>query len=270
MLLRPYLRLALARLVVGAVGSLLFVMLLHMIVSSDNPADLGVFWHHFCGCPADSRDAGILLAAPNFLVIILAIGMSLNPGTVALPGQQNERRFLLTRPVSRLAIQFVPWAFSFAVFALFPAIFLLLLLGWLQLVHAPSLAHLVAVAELVPSAANLGPHPSLPQLASALHVGRRYLAAISVGLAVDAIFSAQRWFAISPRKPVRVAAALMGLLYFLPTLLLRSRSFFSDFLFVADKHHLDYLPSPLGIGVCLAIAALFLAVTAFTLREVEL
>jgi len=116
-----------------------------------------------------------------------------------------------------------------------------------------------------------GPHPSLLQLASALHLGRRYLAAVSVGLSVYAVFASQRWFAVSPRKTLRTATAFMGLLYFLPTFLLRDSGMFATLMLISrSRHNLSYLPSNHGIALHLAIAAAFIAATGFTLREVEL
>jgi hypothetical protein len=65
---------------------------------------------------------------------------------------------------------------------------LLPLLGWLvlpaclRLLHSPWLTHMLAIAEFMPSASELGPNPGLVPLQGALHFCRRYFAAVSLGL----------------------------------------------------------------------------------------
>ena len=270
MLFRPFLHLYRKQLIWSACLSLAAVLLFHMIVSSESPTDIGVFWHHFCGCPADPDDTRILFMSVNFLMFLLgaAFGINANPNNRILVA--NRARFLLTRPVSRLALQIYPLVISATAIIVFPAAAWLLLLGWLRLVGAPSLGHLTALAELIPAASRLGDHPSLFSVLSALHFGRLYLGQVSAGLALYTLFASQSWLILSPRKWLVIPGALIGALFFLSYLALRIRWVSISCFLMWPKQTLYALPSTLNITLHFAFIALMLVLAGFCIREAEL
>jgi hypothetical protein len=274
MMLRAFLLINRKRLITAAIASVALVMITHVWVSADSLSAIpGVFWHHFCGCPPEADDAATLLRSFSILssFIGLTLGFNMIANTTNSNLALNTRRFLLTRPVSRLGLQIYPLLIAFAAIALFPIATWGLLLLWLKLVHAPTLGHLVALIKLVPNVASLGPHPTLESLVSAAQFGRVYLAAVSVGLLSYAFFDAARWFLISPRPWLRWFAAVSMFFVWAPNLLPRSWSIGpSIFLIAPHGAGLTYIPSTLGIMVHLASALLLLYLAQFTLREAEL
>src|ERR1700742_1182805 len=96
------------RFIVSFAISLLFVLLLHIFVSGESITDIGVFWHHFCGCPVDPADFQVLL---NFPVIAGLVGFIFGLTTTApitktqsSLSSQPTNLFLFTRPVSRATV----------------------------------------------------------------------------------------------------------------------------------------------------------------------
>ena len=271
MLLRPFLNLYRKQLIWGAGFSLAAVLLFHIIVSAQSLTDIGVFWHHVCGRPVNPNNTRLLFISFSFLMFFLGMLFGLTPATankVLVP--PSKARFLLTRPASRFAIQFYPFAISAAAIILFPAAAWLLLLGWLRLVEAPSLDHLTALAELIPAASTLGVHPSLSSVLLALHFGRFYVAEVSVGLSMYALFASQAWLVLSPRKWLSIPGSFIGVLLFTWYFALRIDWVAESCLLLWSKHSLYAFPSTLNITLHFAFIALMLSLTAFSIREAEL
>jgi hypothetical protein len=146
-----------------------------------------------------------------------------------------------------------------------------LLVGWLRLVHAPSLGHLAALVGLMPGAAQAGPHASLWNLAWAVKMGRLYAASVSVGLLLYALFNGSRWFLVSPRGWLRIAGAVWMMSVWLVAILPKSWRVGPAILLIqAGKGGLGYVPSDLGIGLHFAAAAVLLVAAYWTMREAEL
>jgi hypothetical protein len=272
MFLRPWLLRYRSRLILAAIASLAGVLFVFYWTSAENLTDYGVFWHHFCGCPPDPDDTGILMG--NVIFLCFAIGLILgfpNGSTAsAAASGRGEVSFLLTRPVVRQAVLLCPVAIAVIAMVLFPGMAYLLLFGWLHLVHAPSLGHLLALIELLPSASGLGPHPSLGAVLGAIDLPRRYLAAISVGLCGYALMACQRWLILSPNKWVKVTGAASSF-----TLLLLCQPFIGrrlgTGLFLASHRGatLTYLPSTLGIALHFAFFTAVLYACWRVLRSAE-
>jgi len=261
MLLRPYLLLYCKRLIVSAVMSLGCALLTLFMTSGRLMTSAG-------------GDARKLLNPFLFASVLLSIilGVSSGFGVVPTPGFQGEVRFLLTRPTARRTLILQPLWLSALAFAILPGLAWLLVLGWLKLVHAPALDHLVALVEMVPSASTLGPHPSFISLMSALHMGRRFVAGLSVGLSLYAIFVSQRWLRLSRNQLLRALSWLIFLLFYLPMAsVFISPSFFTPvFLTGLKNSDLSYLPSSLGITLHFVFAAAVLLGSWRLLRQVEL
>ena len=191
MFTRPYFLLYRKRLIVAAIVSLLFAVLIFSLTSAESFLDFRVFWDRYCGCPLDPKDARLLSAPfdlPSFILPVI-LGISVGFAGATTPGLQGNTRFLLTRPTPRITLILQPLLLSALALAILPSLGWLLLLGWLKLVHAPALGHLLALVKMVPSASALGPHPSFLDVLSALHMGRRFVAGLSVGLSFYAIFA---------------------------------------------------------------------------------
>jgi hypothetical protein len=220
MLVRPYLILLRGRLIFVTICSMLVVLTAFCLTSAENLMDIGVFWHHFCGCAPDPKDVRILLYSCTVICFYMGAalgivtGLSLNAGGAGLAGTGSgpivagDTRFLLTRPIRRGAALLHQLAIAATAVTLIPALSYLVLLGWLRLVHAPALGHLAADMALIPSVAMLGPQPSFFRLLAAAHLWRFYLAAISIGLCTYAITAAQRWAVLSPHKWLRLLAII--------------------------------------------------------------
>jgi hypothetical protein len=263
MLLRPWLFYYRRRLITAAIFSVVAACLTYMWVTADGFSDVGVFWHSFCGCPVDPDDAHFLLNNLSFDTFILAIIFGfLSPGATNAGTNLPEGpfkaigRFFLTRPISRSDAFLVPQAIALASIALLPLLAFLLLFGWLRLVHAPSLHHLLATLQVIPAASALGPHPTLVQLLGALSAARRYLAAVSVGFSAFAILASQQWLMLSANKKLNALGVLPLLLLFVPATRLMGRHA-SGFVFLAPNRdtYLTYLPSTLAISLHFAVAA---------------
>jgi hypothetical protein len=273
MLLRPYILLYRKRLIASAVFSLLCAVVILFMTSAQSLTDIGVLWHHFCGCPLDPNDARNLVNPFLLTSLVLPIILGLSFGSVIAPTPSfpGETRWLLTRPTPRRALILQPLFICTLALAILPAFGWLLLLGWLKLVHAPALAHILALTEMVPSASNLGPHPSFFTLMSALHMSRRFIANLSVGLSIYAIFASQRWLLLNPKPGVRFLGLIILLLIYVPVARLVSPSFFSALLFWAPKGAgLTYLPSNVGIALHFIFAAAVLFGSWRLLGQVEL
>jgi hypothetical protein len=269
MLLRPFLIYYRRRLIFVFVRVLLGVLLVFMMISGQRLFDLGVFWNHSCDCAAHPTDARILLAISSILCGF--VGLSF--GLPSVRGTPNEARFFLERPVSRTALQGYPLAIAAVAIGLVPALCWVTLLGWLRLVHAPTLEHLAAIVELVPAASQLGANPSARELFDALHLVRRFVAAVSVGLVIYAALAAGRCFTISRRKRIRQIGYLC--LVFGPIMLLWvpfyiKGAFFSALLLWPEKlSDLSYVPSVEGIALHFLFAAACICAHFVVLRDVE-
>jgi hypothetical protein len=268
------------RVLTVAISSLLMTCLAHLWVSGDGFNDFGIFWHGFCGCPVDPRDAFVLLNLPPFTALIAGFVFGyLSPGAVALPaaagipGNQLKalNRFFLTRPVSRRNAFFFPAAIAMTTIVLLPAAAFLLLVGWLSLVHAPSLHHLMATIRIIPAVSQLGQHPTFLQVLGAVSAPRRYLAALSVGFCAYALLSSQQWMMLSPSKKINALGIFSALLLFVPMWRVFGHQT-ADMMFLAPGHGtpLAYLPSVLGIALHFAIAAAILTGCWRILRTAEL
>jgi hypothetical protein len=264
MTLRPYLMLYRGRFIAGSIVAISTVVLTLTIMGS-----------HFCDCPPDGpfRSLLIPMALSDILCATMAVVFGL---AVATRGSDapNEARFLLTRPLSRIALQFYPLAISVGAMALLPVLSWAVILGGMAAVHARALENMAAAARLIPAVAALGPHPSFLQAMSALDVGRRYFAALSVGLTVYGPLAAQRWFLLSRRKSIRIVGGLTALIIPLPMVLvpfiIRGSSFVSWLLLLPlQQSGLTYLPSRAGIALHLAFASAWVCGTFFALHEVE-
>ena len=280
MLLRPWLLYYRHRLLASAILSLILVCAAHVLVSGDGPLDFGIFWHGFCGCPVDPSDAYFLLNLPPFLALCIGLifgfmapGASGYAGGSQVPGGHFKAlsRFFLTRPVSRANFFFSSQIIAVTAIAVFPTLAILLLIGWLRLVHAPSLEHLMATIRVIPAVSALDQHATVTQLFSALSAPRRYLAGLSVGVCAYAIFSSTRWLLISPDKRVNVLGVFPIFLMFAPIWLIVGRHT-SNLIFLAPRTGtpLTYLPSTLGIALHFGIAAAIIFACWQILKGVEL
>ena len=267
MLLRPWLLYYRRRLITAAIFSVVTACFAHIWVSAKSFSDFGIFWHSVCGCPVDPDDARFLLNNLSLDTFVLAIIFGyLSPGTTnsasaSLPGGPFKAvgRFFLTRPISRGDAFFIPQAIALAAIALLPPIAFLLLFGWLRLVHAPSLHHLLATLQVIPAVSALGPHPTFVQLFTALSASRRYLAAVSVGFSAFAILSSHQWLMLSANKKLNALGIFPLLLLFVPVAKFMGRHA-PRFLFLAPSRdtYLTYLPSTLAITLRFGIAAAIL------------
>jgi len=261
------------RLIMVSVFTMILVLFVVFNAIGESPTDIGVFWHHICDCPPDTRDVLVFFDSLAvicgymgiFLGIVTGITLSVNTGATGRntgPIALGDTLFFLTRPIPRGNILFPPLLIATAALTIIPASCFLLILGWLRLVHAPALAHIAADMQLVPSIAALGPHPTFFQTIAAAPVYRHYLAAISVGLCAYALMSAQRWLSLSPNKNLRqlilvpFLLLIFGPLFILWTIFGDHPAIFSTLLLWAPKGaSLDYQPSILAIALHFAFAA---------------
>lgn len=265
----PWLLLARRRLIASFAVSLFFALVIHMWVSAESLTDVGIFWHHFCGCPVDPDDVRVLL---NFPMTACIVGFFLGAAySTASPGGLINTRFLLTRPISRATVLFAPLGVATAAIAVIPALAYLLLLGWLRLVHAPSLLHLLATLQLLPAVAALGPHPRFFDLLSAIAFPRRYLASIALGLCAYTFMASQRWLQISPSRKLRLFGALPALVVMFPVFRLLSRDTANAaFMTPGRGTPLGYAPSTLSIALHFAFTAAIVCGCWRLLRTVEI
>ncbi|AEU38578.1 hypothetical protein [Granulicella mallensis] len=269
-MIRPWLLLARRRLIAAFVVSFFFALFMHVWVSGESLTDMGIFWHHFCGCPVDPTDFQVLLNFPVTAGLVgFFMGLSLK-GSNALSSSSNTL-FLLTRPVSRASVLLAPLAVATAAVAVFPLLGWLLLLGWLRLVHAPSLLHLLAILQRLPAAAALGPHPRLFDLLSAIEFPRRYLASIALGLCGYTLTASQRWLMTSPNHKLRALGILPNLIGVL-SLVRGPAKRISNAIFMVSGHNgpLNYAPSNLSIALHFVFAAAIVFGCWRLLRKVEI
>jgi hypothetical protein len=229
--------------------------------------DLGVLWHttsHRRVTPADTH----LLLGSLFVMEALAaliLGGSSSIGATNLPADTARARFLLTRPKSRLSVFLAPWLLATAGLFCIPALVVFVIIGWLALVRAPVLNHLVAIAQIIPSSVSpLGAHPGLIPLLASLHIGARYLAGFSLGICMVSLFHAKRWLIFSQNPTIRSCAYFStSFVYFMPAMIVFSKPIASELLLLPGSFT---LPSMLNIGLHLVFA---LALCVFTLRFIH-
>jgi len=271
MLFRPHLRLLRGRLIAAAAVTLGTVLIEFMATSSDD-LSLGAFWHKACACPVDPSDARILLTlAIDFVLIAGTLGFRSGTGKNSQSYvQPSALRFMLTRPQSRLDLVLAPFLICAAAIILLPGLAWFLLLGWLYLVHAPSLGHLVAILEIIPAASHLGPDPGFPALAAATHMGRFYLAGISVGLAVYVFLSSSRWLMQSRFTSVKLVGLFGSVFAFLVVFALRFA--WTRWLLFTPVHYdaVTYLPSQTAIALHFAFFVAWFYGTLWVIRDLEL
>jgi len=276
--------LARGRLILVAVISMLFVLFTFSATATEHITDIGIYWHYFCGCAPDAEDTRRLLDIWSFLYLYLGgvLGLTMAPGINA-PGMGaggmgggwplavGDTRFLLTRPIPRNSVLLRPLAIATAALAFIPAVCILLLLGWLRLVHAPSLGYLVALLRLVPSTYSLGPHPSLFGLLAASHFLRFYIAGFSIGLCSYSMLTAHRWLNLSPNAKLRGLGVLPFVAIFSVPLLFNSTAFRSAILLMPQKgFSLDFQPTIFSIVLHFALATAVIYGTWKLLQHTEL
>jgi hypothetical protein len=215
----------------------------------------------------------MLLASFSITSLLLGVVFGLG-AAIHAPGMPSQPRFLLTRPISLLVMQFYPLAFATGALVLLPAIGWIAVLGTLALAHAPMLHRLTAVIAAYPQIVALGSHPSISAMLGVMQTGRRYLAAISVGLAVFTLFAMLRWCVASTNKRLRQFGMLS--LVPLPFLLLfvnflwRSPVSQAILLVQLRNGSPDYVPSNLGIALHLVFAAACICAQFAVMRDIEI
>ena len=265
MLLRPYLILYRNRLVAAAIFSLLAALVEAMLSAN------------LCNCLPGSAEVPnrfFYVVDLSNVILCIFLGLILGFGPAGtLHGGSSQVCFLLTRPIARTSIQLYPLLIATMAIALLPGLGWLVLLACLRLLHSPWLTHLLANAERVPSASALGPNPGLLPLLGAMHLGPRYIAAVSVGLGMYAPLAAQRWLMLNRQKALRIVGQITVFILVLPMaipLLLSIPSFASAVFLLPPPHAgLTYLPSHLGVALHLAFAAAWICGTFVLLREME-
>jgi len=271
MLLRPHLHLLRGRLIAAAAVTL-GVVLLEFIATSADDLSLGALWHKACTCPVDPSDARILLSlAIDFLLIAGILGFRSGTGkNLQSYVEPSALRFMLTRPQSRLDLILAPFLIAATAIILLPGLVWLLLVGWLYLVHAPSLGHLVAILETIPAASHLGPHPSFLALAAATHMGRFYLAGISVGLCVYVFLTSSRWLTQSRFTSAKIVGLFGSVFVFL--LMFALRFAWTRSLLFSPAHYdaVTYLPSQTAIALHFAFFVAWFYGTLWIVRDLEL
>jgi hypothetical protein len=273
--LQPWFLLARRRFYVSLAFALFLAIVTHMWVSADSATDFGIFYHHFCGCPVDPDDVRVLFNFPfdaafiGFVFGIMATRPTANAGS-ANPATFTNTLFLLTRPVSRATVLLAPFAVATLAIATLPVGAMLLLLGWLRLVHAPSLGHLLATVQQIPEVAALGPHPTFGAILATTHFARRYTASIALGLCAYTLMASQRWLILSPNKYLKFLGIVPAFLFIFPVFRFLSRSA-ANFVFMTPGRGapLNWQPSTLSITLHFAFAAATLAGCWQLLRSTE-
>lgn len=270
MLFRPHLRLLRGRLITATAVTLGGVLIEFMATSSDN-LSLGAFWHTACTCPVDPPDVRILLnVALNFVLVAGFLGFLSGTGKSSQTyAQASDLRFMLTRPQSRLDLLLAPLLISATAIVLLPGLAWLLLVGWLSLVHAPSLGHLVAILETIPGASHLGPHPGFLALAAATHMGRFYLAGVSAGLCVYMFLASSRWLMHSRFLSIKIAGLIGSVFVFLMMFAIRF-AWMRALLFSPNRYiAVTYLPSQTAIALHFAFFVVWFCGTLWVIRDLE-
>lgn len=230
---------------------------------------------NLCDCGPDSAANKIKVLLASFSVASLFLGVIFGMGAaIHASGMPSQPRFLLTRPITLLAMQFYPLAFATGALVLLPALGWIAVLGTLALAHAPMLQRLAAALAAYPQILSLGSHPSFSAMLDAMQISRRYLAAISVGLAVFTLFAMLRWCVASTNKRLR-QLGILGLIP-LPFLLLLVnflwRSPISQAILLVQLRNgsPDYVPSNLGIALHLVFAAACICAQFAVMRDIEI
>lgn len=271
----PWFLLARRRFYLSLAFALFLTFVTHMWISADSATDFGIFWHHFCGCPVDPDDVRVLFSFPIDAAFIgVAFGLSATRPTAnaasASPATFTNTLFLLTRPVSRLTVLFAPFAVATLAIAIIPCGALLLLLGWLRLVHAPSLGHLLATVQQIPEVAALGPHPTFAAILQTTHFARRYTASIALGLCAYAAMTSQRWLLLSSNKYLKFLGIVPAFLAFFPVFRLLNRVAANFVLMTPGRGApLNWQPSILSIALHFAFVAFVLTGCWQLLRRTE-
>ena len=273
--IKPWFLLARRRIYVSLAFALFLTVATHMWISADNITDLGIFWHHFCGCPVDPDDVRVLFNFPIDAAFIgFAFGLSATRPSAnaasANPATFTNTLFLLTRPVSRLTVLLAPFAVATLAIAIIPCATMLLLLGWLRLVHAPSLGHLLATVQQIPDVAALGPHPTFAAILHTTHFARRYASSIALGLSAYVLMTSQRWLLLSSNNYLKFLGIVPAFLAFFPVFRLLSRSA-ANFVFMTPGRGapLNWQPSIASIALHFAFVALVLTGCRQLLRKAE-
>jgi hypothetical protein len=230
---------------------------------------------NLCGCGNDSVASNLKLLLASFSIVSLLLGIIFGVGAaIHAPGVPNQQRFLLTRPIPLLAMQFYPLAIATGVIVVLPALGWMAVLGALGLAHAPMLQRLATVMATYPHILSLCPYPSLSSMLGAMQAGRRYLAAVSVGVAIFTLFAALRWCVASTNKRLR-QLGILGLVP-LPLLLLFTnflwRSSISQAILLVQVRHgsPDYVPSNFGIALHFVFAAACICAQFAVMRDIEI
>jgi hypothetical protein len=228
-----------------------------------------------CDCGSDAVMNKLKLLLASFSIVSLLLGMTFAVGAgIQAPGVPNQSRFLLTRPIPLLAIQFCPLAIATGAIVVLPALGWMAVLGALWLAHAPMLQRLTTVVAAYPQLLSLAPHPSLSAMLGAMQTGRRYSAVVSVGLAIFALFDALRWCTAGTNQRLR-RLGIFGLVL-LPVLVVGGnvlwRSSTSQAILLVQLRHgsPDYLPSNLGIALHLVFAAACICAQFAVMRDIEI
>lgn len=270
MILRPHFLLLRGRLFIAALIALVAVFLIISDTSGSSLFDIGVLGREGCGCPLDPSDTRRLL---NAAIVFLIVGALLDfPLFPAKQGGPGASRFLLTRPIPRLHVLLAPFLICAIAIAILPGLAWLLLLGWMHLVHAPALGHLISLLELVPAAGALGPHPTFASLAAATHLSRFYLAGISLGLDAYVIACSARWTPHSPRNWIKWLGLLSSFILFASfgMLPLIGRWLPNSLLFVLPHDSaFTYVPSSEAIALHFAFAAAWFCGTYLVMLDTE-
>ena len=274
-----YLPLYRSRLTWAALIAIIFTLGMLYITSADSLFDVGVLWHHFCGCAPAPSDVYAMICLPVvacgatgvFMGLGVGTGVGPNPSGITTPGAA-EMCFLFTRPTKRATVLLAPLAIATAAIVVIPAAVLCALTGWLWLVHSPALGHLLDIVRLVPSAANIGPHPSPLHVIRAAHMLRFYASAVSIGVCTYAFYFGQRWWIRSPQRSLRIAGAFGPLLLpILPAISFSSpRLVLIALLNIATPRSLAMQPSSWLIGAHLSVAAFCLLSAWQIARSAEL
>jgi hypothetical protein len=233
---------------------------------------LAIHLHENANHPATGNLNPVLtsLSFVSLLVgIIFGASAAIHP-----PGFPNQLRFLLTRPNPLRVAQFYPLAIATVSIVGLPALGWIVVLGVLRLAYPPLFGRLTEVVAAYPRVLLLGSHPSLSATLGAMQAGKRYLAAVSVGLAVFTCLAALRWCTLSTRKRLR-RIGMFGL-SLLPSLLICMNlvwhSPISQAILLAQLRRgtPDYLPSNLGIALHFVFAAVCLCAQFAVMRDREI
>jgi hypothetical protein len=274
MLLRPWLLYYRRRLLIAALFAFAAPLITLFATSADSGNPFGVLWNTACTCPPTPGD--LIGITGLFSILALAIGYTLGTGygaaTTGAAVGRGDTPYFFTRPIPRTTLLFSPLLLATAAILLLPAFSTLLLLGWLNLVHAPALSHLHVILDQIPAVAVLGPNPSLLAFFNATAFLPRLLAGLSIGLCGYAITASQRWFSLSPNPWLKFLGALaptIPALFFPLTRFFGKRSF-AGLLLTPTASTPFYVPSILSITLHYAfVAAIFL--TCFrTLQQADL